>query len=140
VTTRRILVVDDDDDIREITRLALEVMGGWTVTEADRGAAALISVREERPDVILLDVMMPEMDGPTTLLALEADPVTRGVPVILLTAKVQAGLRQVWEGLPVRGVIGKPFNPMTLTSDIERYLRHPDERFARASADGQRSA
>jgi CheY-like chemotaxis protein len=74
------------------------------------------------------------------LLALEADPVTRGVPVILLTAKVQAGLRQVWEGLPVRGVIGKPFNPMTLTSDIERYLRHPDERFARASADGQRSA
>jgi len=126
MTSRTILVVDDDDDVREITRLALEVMGGWTVIDANGGAAALEMARAHRPDVVLLDVMMPDMDGPTTFRRMEADPASSGIPVILLTAKVQPGQRQAWDGLALRGVISKPFNPMTLTEEIDRLLAaHP---------------
>ena len=113
-----ILVVDDDDEIREITQLALEVMGGWTVASAEGGAAALRLAREHRPDVVLLDVMMPDMDGPTTFARMQADPVLQDIPVILLTAKVQVGHVQVWDSLPVAGVIAKPFNPATLVGEI----------------------
>jgi CheY-like chemotaxis protein len=117
-----VLVVDDDDEIREITMLALEIMGGWDVIEADRGAAALRMAHEHRPDVVLLDVMMPEMDGPTTFRHLQRDPATRDIPVILLTAKVLAGHTQLWDDLPVTGVISKPFNPTTLSDEIDRLL------------------
>jgi CheY-like chemotaxis protein len=138
MTGRTILVVDDDDDVREITRLALEVMGGWTVIDADGGATALELARSHRPDVVLLDVMMPDMDGPTTFRRMQADPVTSGIPVILLTAKVQAGQRQVWDGLALRGVISKPFNPMTLTEEIDRMVAA--DPVAAGSADRQRPA
>jgi CheY-like chemotaxis protein len=137
MTGRTILVVDDDDDVREITRLALEVMGGWTVIDADGGAAALELATRHRPEVVLLDVMMPDMDGPTTFRRMQADPELQGIPVILLTAKVQAGQRQVWDDLPLRGVISKPFNPMTLTDDIERLL--PPGAVTAGSPDRQRS-
>ena len=116
---RTILVVDDDDEIREIVGLALEVMGGWTVVAADRGAAGLRLARECRPDVVLLDVMMPEMDGPTMFNRMQVDPVLRDIPVVLLTAKVQVGHVQVWDSLPVAGVIPKPFNPATLSEQID---------------------
>src|SRR5687767_7729455 len=105
---RTILVVDDDDEIREIVGLALEVMGGWTVHSADRGAKGLQLAREHQPDVVLLDVMMPEMDGPTMFGRMQADPVLCHIPVVLLTAKVQVGHVQVWDSLPVAGVIPKP--------------------------------
>jgi CheY-like chemotaxis protein len=116
---RTILVVDDDDEIREIVGLALEVMGGWTVLSADRGAAGLRIARESRPDVVLLDVMMPEMDGPTMFSRMQVDPALRDIPVVLLTAKVQVGHVQVWDSLPVAGVIPKPFNPATLSEQID---------------------
>ena len=119
---RMVLIVDDDDEIREITKLALELMGGWHVIDADRGAAALSLAREHRPDVVLLDVMMPEMDGPTTFRHMQNDPSTAQIPVILLTAKVLAGHTQLWDDLAVTGVISKPFNPTTLSDDIDRLL------------------
>ena len=119
MVARTILVVDDDDEIREIVALSLELVGGWTVRAADRGAAGLRLAREWRPDVVLLDVMMPEMDGPTMFSRMQLDPVLRDIPVVLLTAKVQVGHVQVWDSLPVAGVIPKPFNPATLSSQIE---------------------
>jgi CheY-like chemotaxis protein len=121
VTGRKILVVDDDCDIREITQLTLELMGGWEVMAADRGAAGLVLAREEQPDVVLLDVMMPEMDGPTTFAALRRDPATAHIPVVLLTAKVQMTRADSWD-LPVAGVIAKPFDPTTLSAEIDRLL------------------
>jgi CheY-like chemotaxis protein len=137
VTDRTILVVDDDDDVREITRLALEVLGGWSVTDVDRGAHALRHLREHRPAVVLLDVMMPDMDGPTVFRTMLADPVTAGIPVVLLTAKVQLGARQIWDDLPIAGVIAKPFNPTTLSRQIDQLLeqlRPPGSLLHRRSA------
>jgi CheY-like chemotaxis protein len=122
VTGRIILVVDDDDEVREITCLALELMGGWTVLSADQGAVALVQAQEHRPQVILLDVMMPEMDGPTTFLKLQENPRTRHIPVVLLTAKAQVGEDQCWDGLDIAGVISKPFNPTTLSDEIDRLV------------------
>jgi CheY-like chemotaxis protein len=117
-----ILVVDDDDSIREITQLALEMVGGWTVVSANGGAEALELARQHQPDAVLLDVMMPDMDGPTTFRHLRADETTRHIPVILLTAKVQVGDRQVWDDLDVVGVIAKPFDPMRLTAEVAEML------------------
>jgi CheY-like chemotaxis protein len=117
-----VLIVDDDDSIREITQLALEMVGGWTVVSANGGAQALELAREHKPDAGLLDVMMPDMDGPTTFRHLQADETTRHIPVILLTAKVQVGDRQVWDDLDVVGVIPKPFDPMQLTTEVAQML------------------
>ena len=78
-----------------------------------------------RPDAILLDLMMPDMDGLTTFRHLRADPATRDIPVILVTAKAQVGHRQAWDGLPVAGVISKPFDPMTLAADVAALLGWP---------------
>jgi len=116
------LVVDDDDSIREITQIALEAVGGWRVIPADGGVAALALAREHRPDVVLLDVMMPDMDGPTTFRHLQEDPATRDIPVVLLTAKVQVGVKQVWNEIAVAGVISKPFDPMTLHTQVAEIL------------------
>lgn len=122
MTTRTVLVVDDDDDVREITKLAMELSGRWSVLSAGNGPVALTLVREHEPDVVLLDVMMPGMDGPTTFRQMQEDPATADVPVILLTAKVQVGQRQVWDDLDVAGVISKPFDPTTLAGRVEDIL------------------
>lgn len=122
MTVPRILVVDDDDSVREITQLSLEVVAGWQVTAVDGGAAALVLAREHRPDAVLLDVMMPDMDGVTTFRHLQADEVTRSIPVILLTAKVQVGDRQLWDELDIAGVISKPFDPMALAGQVSEML------------------
>lgn len=117
-----VLVVDDDDSIREITQLTLEMIGGWQVLTADSGAAALELARTHQPDAVLLDVMMPGMDGPTTFRRLREDEATRHIPVVLLTAKVQVGNSQVWDDLAVEGVIAKPFDPRTLADEIAGIL------------------
>jgi CheY-like chemotaxis protein len=117
-----VLVVDDDDDIREITGVALELVGGWQVLDTDRGTTALTMAADEQPDLVLLDVMMPDLDGPTTFRRLQEDPRTRHIPVILLTAKAQVGERRVWDDLAVLGVIAKPFDPMGLVEQIDRLL------------------
>ena len=122
MTGRTILVVDDDDEVREITCLALELMGGWTVMSADQGAVALELAHDHKPQVVLLDVMMPEMDGPTTFLKLQENSRTRHIPVVLLTAKAQVGEDQCWDGLDIAGVISKPFNPTTLSEEVDRLV------------------
>jgi CheY-like chemotaxis protein len=119
---RTLLVVDDDDAIRDITGLALETVGGHRVLTADGGARALELARLHRPDAVLLDVMMPGMDGPTTLRHMRADPLLRAIPVILLTAKVRVAGKQVGDDLDVVGVIPKPFDPMTLSRQVAELL------------------
>lgn len=121
MTQRLVLVVDDDDDVREVTCLALESMGGCRVVEVDRGTKALEAAATAHPDVILLDVMMPEMDGIETARVLWHDERTRGIPVILLTAKVQVS--ETWREVPgVAGALIKPFDPWGLVAEIDRIL------------------
>ena len=117
---RKVLVVDDDDIIREVAKLALEVVGGWQVSTATNGQEASRLASLDRPDVVLLDVMMPALDGPGTAALLREDPVTRGVPVIFLTAKTPLGEEQLATEPNVVGVISKPFDPMVLAEQINR--------------------
>jgi CheY-like chemotaxis protein len=121
-----VLIVDDDDDIREITQLALEAVAGWRVIAADGGAAAIELAREHRPDAVLLDLMMPVVDGRATFQALRADERTRDIPVVLLTAKLRAGGTEAWDDLEVVGVIAKPFSPMTLGAEVAGMLGWED--------------
>ena len=122
VVVRRVLVVDDDEDILEVAQMSLEVVGGWTVTTAGDGQQALDVARREQPDAIVMDAMMPVMDGPTAAVALRADPATAGIPVVLLTASVQPAERAALAELPVAGVLGKPFDPMLLPAELSRLL------------------
>ncbi len=120
--SRKVLVVDDDDIIREVAKLALEVVGGWQVSTASNGVDAGRAAARERPDVVLLDVMMPGLDGPATAALLAEQDVTRDVPVIFMTAKTalaDAGL----DAIPnVVGVISKPFDPMALAGEIGQLI------------------
>lgn len=122
MTVPTILVVDDDDSIREITQLSLEMVAGWQVVAADGGAMALQLAHEHQPDAVLLDVMMPDIDGITTFRKLRGAESTKHLPVILLTAKMQVGERQLWDELDVAGVIRKPFDPMTLAAQVAELL------------------
>jgi CheY-like chemotaxis protein len=125
VTARTVLVVDDDDSIREIAKISLQLVGGMHVLTASGGVEALETLEQTRtqlPDVVLMDVMMPDMDGLTTFRHMQDDPDIRHIPVILVTAKVQVGDRQVWDGLAISGVISKPFDPMTLAEQVGQML------------------
>jgi two-component system alkaline phosphatase synthesis response regulator PhoP len=117
-----VLVVDDDDDIRELAAMALEMTAGWRVVTAHCGDAAIGVAQAERPDAVLLDMMMPGMDGLTTFEHLQADERTRDIPVILFTAKARIGARQPWDGYAIHGSIHKPFDPMTLAEQVARML------------------
>lgn len=119
---RQILVIDDEDDIREVAKLSLQLTESWTVWIANGGAAGMALALSAEPDAILLDVMMPDMDGPSTLRVLQGQGVTKFIPVIFLTAKVQPADRQRFMQLGVRGVISKPFDPLTLGSQIKEML------------------
>jgi CheY-like chemotaxis protein len=124
---QHILLVDDEDDIREVAALSLTAVGGWRVTSASDGDSAIAMARAERPDAILLDVMMPDVDGPTTFRRLQEDPHTRDIPVILLTAKAQGADRRRFAELGVAGMLTKPFDPMTLTDQIAAILARREE-------------
>jgi CheY-like chemotaxis protein len=116
--SHRILIIDDEDDIREIAAMSLETVAGWEVMVANSGAQGLARAASYRPDAILLDVMMPGMDGPTTFRELRKNPLTAKIPVLFLTAKVQATDRRRFADLDVRGVLVKPFDPLTLSTQI----------------------
>ena len=122
MTGRRILVVDDEPDIREVASLALEAVGGHEVLQAGSGTDGIAIAAAEHPDAIVLDVMMPGLDGPATFRALQASDATRDIPVVLLTAKAAAGDRRAFERLGVRGVLTKPFDPMLLGQDLADVL------------------
>jgi len=122
VSVKRILVIDDEDDIREVATVSLETVGGWEVMTANGGAQGIAIAEREQPDAILLDVMMPEMDGPTTLQNLQANAATRNIPVILLTAKVQSADRRRLADLGAKAVLAKPFDPLTLADEVAGVL------------------
>ena len=122
MTARRVLIIDDDDGIREVAKLSLELVAGWEVATAASGDEGLARARESPPEGILLDVMMPGMDGPATLTALRADDDVGTTPVIFLTAKVQASERTRFAEMDVAGLIAKPFDPMKLASQIADLL------------------
>src|SRR4051812_45971720 len=121
--TKTLLIIDDDDDIREVAQLTLEMGASWTVLSASSGAAGVQTARSAHPDAILLDVMMPELDGPATLERLRRDPRTRDIPVIFLTAKARPADRDRLKGLEVTGVLAKPFDPVQLPGQIASMLR-----------------
>lgn len=123
---RRILIIDDEFDIRAVAQLALKTIGGWEVSTAASGSEGLLLAVEQQPDAILLDVMMPVMDGIATFQALQANPTTSSIPVILLTAKVQAADQRRFAELGVAGIITKPFKAMKLPEQIAAVL-HWDE-------------
>lgn len=119
---KHILIVDDDDHIREVAEVSLSMVGGWDVTTASSGTEALFRAATDDPDAILLDVMMPEMDGLATVGELRAQSKTADIPVILLTAKVQASDRSRFDGLAVSGLIAKPFDPVVLPQQVSAVL------------------
>jgi CheY-like chemotaxis protein len=116
--SHRILIIDDEDDIREVAALSLETVAGWEVAVASSGAQGLARAAEYNPDAILLDVMMPGMDGPTTFRALRKNPATSQIPVLLLTAKVQSNDQRRFADLGVEAILFKPFDPLTLSTQI----------------------
>ena len=118
----RILIIDDEDDIREVAALSLETIAGWQVITANSGAQGLARAIEHQPDAILLDVMMPVMDGPTTFRELRKNPLTARIPVLLLTAKVQSSDQRRFADLGVQAILFKPFDPLTLSTQIAETL------------------
>lgn len=115
----RILYVEDEPDIRMVAQMALQAVGGFTVIACASGQEALDAAPAASADLLLLDVMMPGMDGPSTLKALRALPATANTPVIFMTAKVQAAEVAVYKGLGALEVIPKPFDPMELSAQIQ---------------------
>jgi CheY-like chemotaxis protein len=115
---RRILIIDDEEDIRQVAGLSLETVAGWDVVLANSGAQGIETAAREVPDAILLDVMMPAMDGPTTFQRLRENPVTASIPVLLLTAKVQGSDQRRFAALGVSGILFKPFDPLTLSRQV----------------------
>jgi CheY-like chemotaxis protein len=119
---RKILIIDDEDDIREVAALSLESIAGWQVIVSSSGAEGIARAAEQRPDAILLDVMMPGMDGPATFRELRKNPATAHIPVLLLTAKVQGADKRMFADLGVDAVLLKPFDPLTLSTQIAGVL------------------
>lgn len=115
---KRILVIDDDDDVREVAALALETAGDYDILTADNGRTGLAQAVRQHPDLILLDVMMPELDGPSTFRLLRQGETTKQIPVIFLTAKVQAADRRSLTLLGANGLISKPFDPLRLADQV----------------------
>jgi CheY-like chemotaxis protein len=115
---RRILMVEDEEDIQVVASLALEAVGGYEVQVCSSGMEAIAQAPQIEPDLLLLDVMMPEMDGPSTLRALRQLPGTAHTPVIFMTAKVQPQEVAHYKELGAIGVVSKPFDPMTLAATI----------------------
>ena len=114
----RVLIIDDEDDIRRIVRISLVNLGGMDVVEASSGGEGIKRAREGALDLILLDVMMPGLDGPSTLAALRSDPRTASIPVIFLTAKAMSPELERLNGLGVAAVLVKPFDPTTLPAQV----------------------
>jgi two-component system OmpR family response regulator len=122
---QHVLCIDDEDDILQVAKLSLEMVGGLKVSLCHGSKDAVGEAARLRPDLILLDVMMPERDGPATLEALRAEPACAGIPVVFMTAKVQPAEVAHYLALGAVGVISKPFDPMTLADNLKSlWARH----------------
>lgn len=120
---RHIACVDDDEDVLRVAELTLQMVGGYKVTTFSNGQEALDGLVAVNPDLVLLDVMMPKMDGPTTFKAMKQRPDLKHLPVVFLTAKIQPSERRNYEAMGAAGVLAKPFDPATLPQDVERIWR-----------------
>jgi CheY-like chemotaxis protein len=124
----KVLLAEDEEDIRKVAQISLQFRGHWDVALASNGEECLAKAAADPPDLILLDCMMPKMDGYETCRRLKLDPTLRHIPVIFLTAKAQE--TEVKKGLSL-GAVGyliKPFNPMSLAGEISQILEGQDER------------
>ena len=122
MTEKNILLIDDEETIQEVVQVGIEIEAGWQAEIASSGQEGITLAQNQQPDAILLDVMMPDMDGIDTLSRLKANIKTRRIPVIFLTAKTQATEKDQLHNLGVVDVITKPFNSMTLASQIAKIL------------------
>lgn len=117
-----VLLIDDEKYLSSVIRVCLEKLGGWRVLTAESGREGLQLAQSEQPDAILLDVMMPDMDGFAVLQALKEVPYTQNIPVIVLTAKVQPFAPEDDGQFKIAGVLAKPFDPMTLAQQVATML------------------
>ncbi|MGB8699312.1 MAG: response regulator [Thermosynechococcaceae cyanobacterium] len=122
MTTKRVLLIEDEETIQTVVQFGIKLAAEWEVLIANSGPEGIQMAQTEPIDVILLDVMMPDMDGIATFQALQAHPNTEGIPVIFLTAKAQTAEKRQFNDLGVSGVITKPFNSLDLPSLIAKIL------------------
>ncbi len=130
MTALQVLHIDDELDIREVVAMSLGLDPEFAVRGCDSGEGGLAAAAEYMPDVILLDIMMPVMDGPTTLAHLRENPRTAAIPVIVMTARAQSSEIAQFKSLGAAGVIAKPFDPMTLAASVRSHLRPAEDMLA----------
>jgi len=119
---KRILFIDDEDDIKILTQFCLDSEAGWSMISASSGQEGIVIAEKEQPDAILLDAMMPDLDGIQTITKLQKNPKTKDIPTIFITAKAQASDRRRFYNAGAKGVINKPFDSLTLASQISGFL------------------
>jgi two-component system OmpR family response regulator len=117
-----LLMIDDEDDIRTVARVALETVGQMEVTDCSSAKEGFEALEKSKPDVILLDYMMPEIDGPGALKHIREMPGCESIPVIFLTARAQKDELEEYKKLGVKGTITKPFDPMELAEQVKALL------------------
>jgi CheY-like chemotaxis protein len=122
MTTKKILIVDNEEYIQEVAKICLETIAAWEVLTASSGKEGIKKAEEYQPDAILLDVMMPDMDGIMTFQELQANSATASIPVIFLTAKIQASDRRRYAQMGLKDAIAKPFNPLELANQVATAL------------------
>jgi CheY-like chemotaxis protein len=122
MNAKRILFIDDEDDIKTLAQFCLEAEAGWLMIGASSGLEGIAIAQKEQPDAILLDAMMPELDGLQTLAKLQDTSATKDIPTIFITAKAQASDRRRFYNAGAKGVINKPFDSLTLASQISGFL------------------
>jgi CheY-like chemotaxis protein len=128
MSLRRILHIDDEPDIREVVAILLGMDSEFEVRDCASGEDGLAAAAEYRPDMILLDVMMPVMDGPATLRHLQENPRTAEIPVVFITACAQTRELEHLKSLGAAGIIAKPFDAMTFAASVRRHMHPPDAR------------
>ncbi|MEM9804518.1 MAG: response regulator [Cyanobacteria bacterium P01_D01_bin.56] len=121
--SKLILVIDDEEPIQKVVRLSLKLEANWEIICASSGLEGIELAKAHHPDAILLDVMMPEIDGINTFDRLSKKLETQDIPVILLTAKTGTAEKRLFQKIGVTGVITKPFDPLTLASQIAKLLQ-----------------
>jgi len=130
MTQLRVLHVDDEADIREVVEISLGLDPDFAVRSCASGEEALVVARNWGSDIILLDGMMPVLDGPATLMRLRQDPRTAGIPVVFITARAQSSELELFRSLGAVGVIAKPFDPMKLAASVRAFVKGPEARLA----------
>lgn len=118
----KILLIDDDPEIQDVTQVTIRKIAGWSVITAMTGTEGISKAKTEAPDAIILDISMPDLDGFQVFERLQSDPLTRSIPVVLLTAKALPSDRRRFATMGVSGVITKPFDPVAICHQVARFL------------------